>query len=291
MTQARSSDPENFNPAHDGRKKKNMTFLCRTTLSGECLTPSSDPRKHISHKAAFTLIELLVVIAIIAILAAILMPALSSARERARSASCVSNLKQLGVMQSQYSDLYDGYFCPVYYSSSDWVMTYWDWAQDNSWQEDKENSSGILARAINMKGRNSAVHNCPSNDLKKDGIAAQNSGYGYNEFLGYEPFSGYKGIKSSRVINPSVTLMFADAATPDYSNPRVLVPTSFLYSPEGIKSVQSGGYVHFRHNGSGNGCFVDGHVSAGRVIYKEYSGTSAGYWSEDNRSYDPEYRK
>ena len=55
-------------------------------------------------KREFTLIELLVVIAIIAILAALLLPALNSAREKARSIQCVSNLKQLSTAQLMYAD-------------------------------------------------------------------------------------------------------------------------------------------------------------------------------------------
>ena len=64
-------------------------------------------------QSRFTLIELLVVIAIIAILAAILMPALSSARERGRSASCINNLKQLSIYWNVYAQDNDDNMLPM----------------------------------------------------------------------------------------------------------------------------------------------------------------------------------
>ena len=57
----------------------------------------------------FTLIELLIVVAIIAILAGMLLPALNSAREKARSISCLSKIKQVNLEMNMYADSHDDY--------------------------------------------------------------------------------------------------------------------------------------------------------------------------------------
>ena len=67
-----------------------------------------------SFRAGFTLIELLVVISIIAILAGMLLPAIGSVRDSARSAVCSSNLRQVGMAMNAYANDWDGLVVPYY---------------------------------------------------------------------------------------------------------------------------------------------------------------------------------
>src|SRR6187551_3779481 len=78
-------------------------------------------------RRGFTLIELLVVIAIIAILAAILFPVFAQAREKARAATCLSNLKQVGMATRMYTQDYDEVLVPSYLYNS---TTTWKWWWD-----------------------------------------------------------------------------------------------------------------------------------------------------------------
>lgn len=84
-------------------------------------------------RRAFTLIELLVVISIISVLAAILFPVFARARENARRASCMSNLKQIGLGIMMYVQDYDEYY-PLYRRSTTqpppipaYKTNYWEW--------------------------------------------------------------------------------------------------------------------------------------------------------------------
>ena len=91
------------------RRSRFSPATCRDHLD-----PSGVVSGQRSAQALFTLIELLVVTAIIAILAALLLPALATAKERARRTQCLGNLKQVGMCLTVYADEHDGRSAPTW---------------------------------------------------------------------------------------------------------------------------------------------------------------------------------
>jgi prepilin-type N-terminal cleavage/methylation domain-containing protein/prepilin-type processing-associated H-X9-DG protein len=127
------------------------------------------PGLRAGRRRGFTLIELLVVIAIIAILAAMLLPALARAKRQAQRASCLSNLKQIGVAFALYLDKYEDRFADRRDLKSSLPGGYRPWT---SWPP-SDPRAGWAALVLKDDGANEAVWACPAAFNSPAGNAAQ----------------------------------------------------------------------------------------------------------------------
>lgn len=183
-------------------------------------------------RKGFTLIELLVVIAIIAILAAILFPVFARAREKARQASCQSNLKQLGLAMLMYVQDYDERF-PAGQSiarSNDGNIVHngWAWMVDTNWRGQVP-SQVFLRDIINPYIKNVQIWRCPSDSR------------------GSDCWSSY---------NLKMWLYWTGPAMSQYTSPANCVMWHEEESSHGARRGVNACCYDAEHNV----CFVDGHV-------------------------------
>ncbi len=197
----------------------------------------------------FTLIELLVVIAIIAILAAILFPVFARAREKARQASCQSNLKQLAISVQMYSQDYDEMLPPAAMNMG---------AGNARYPDGSTGTYYLWYHAMVPYIKNNQLFNCPSAPTRYAGGYHPPGGYGGNQHCWGIPLSTPKYPAELAIImdagwnrqNGSTLENFTDA-------PYYLVDWDEFGAVTGGDNSSAPAP---RHNDATNVAFLDGHV-------------------------------